>query len=145
MSVKGKKLCRNCAWKHQIPFVIGERNDFSLRRVKHTIGRPTVHEFFRCKANEPSFDGKRLDTQYCDKFLAKKQGMTLEQQLEEIDQQKILEEKSRLATEERERILKENNRLVNRFRRHWKFVVELVGVVAGIATIMGLYLLLIHW
>jgi len=67
--------------------------------------------------------------------------MTLEQQLEETRQKKLIEE--RTLFEKKKQI--EYNKLSNRLKRNWKVIVELIGVIAGIATVIEVYLLLIHW
>lgn len=126
-----KKSCRDCAYLSENPFVFGPRYDFSLMGVGKTVGKPTSVRYWNCKADGSSVDKNELDSRSCMKFMRKKEGMTLEQQIEEEKQQKVIEEKERLA--------KEQKRLSNRLRRNWK---EATKIIAGIATIITFIILI---
>lgn len=139
-----KKSCRGCAFfgEDMGLAVLGPSWDMSLRGVGKTIGEPTVISTgYSCLQSHPSFNDKNLDNNSCEKFMRKKKGMTLEQQLEEQKQEEI--KKQQLA--EQARLKKEHDRLRNRLKRNWKAIVGIIGAVASVATIIELYLLLIRW
>jgi|WetSurMetagenome_2_1015567.scaffolds.fasta_scaffold46394_2 hypothetical protein len=140
--MQNQKTCRDCAYFcEDMPLaVLGPSWDMSLRGVGRTIGNPTVISTgCSCGKSNPSFDSGNT----CEDFLQKKQGMTLGQQLEEIKQQKDIEEKNRLAKEKQDRIDKENRKLVNRIKSCWKIIVGvgvIVGIIAGIIKIIEFFI-----
>ena len=138
MSKTEDKSCNNCAYlKQNGGMILGPRRDFSLRGVGHTIGVPTVIGFgLTCKANNSSVNENEVKTKFCNQFLLKKEGMTLEQQLEEVRQQKEIEEKNRLEKEKQEEYKKFSNRL----RRNWYYVCALT--IATLSLIVAIWKLL---
>jgi len=113
-----KKSCRDCAYLSENPLILGPRYDFSLMGVGKTVGKSTSLRYWNCEADRSSVGKNELDSRSCMKFMRKKEGMTLEQQIEEEKQQKAIEEK--------ERLVKEQKRLSNRLRRNWYYVSALV-------------------
>jgi len=101
---KEKKSCRDCAYLRIYAWVMG--NTFDRSRVSH--------ESWNCGIDRSSIKKNELDSRFCEKFMRKKEGMTLEQQIEEEKQQKAIEEQKRLA--------KEQKRFSNRLRRNWYYV-----------------------
>ena len=83
-----KKSCRDCAYLHETGMVLGPKADFSLRGVGHTIGEPVAIGYSSCKQNSPVFNEKDIISNSCEKFMRKKKGMTLEQQVQEQKQHK---------------------------------------------------------
>jgi hypothetical protein len=67
--------------------------------------------------------------------------LTINQDHVAIKQKKLVDERTLLEKEKQI----EYNKLSNRLKRNWKVIVELIGVVASIATVIEVYLLLIHW
>jgi hypothetical protein len=121
MSKEEKKSCRDCAYLQSYAWGFGNRN-----------GSFTSHGFSNCRANGSSIEENELDTKSCDKFLRKKEGMTLEQQIEEQKQEET--KKQQLA--EQARLKKEHDRLRNRLRRNWYYVsaltIALIGLIIAI-------------
>ena len=90
-----------------------------------------MNEWWNCKVDGSSVDKNELDSRSCNKFMRKKEGMTLEQQIEEEKQQRIIEEQERLA--------KEQKRFSNRLRRNWYYVSALaISLIALIITVWKL-------
>jgi len=140
MSNEEKKSCRGCAFfgDDMGLAVLGPSWDRSLRGVGHTIGEPTVISTgSSCSQSNPLFNSKNLDNNSCDKFLRKKQGMTLAQQLEEQKQEET--KKQQLA--EQARLKKEHDRLPNRLRRNWYYVSALVIGIIGLVIAIWRFLL----
>jgi xanthine dehydrogenase molybdopterin-binding subunit B len=108
-----KKSCRDCAYLQYGFFGFGGR------------GRHDMNERWNCKADGSSVDKNELDSRCCNKFMRKKKGMTLEQQIEEEKQQRIIEEQERSA--------KEQKRLLNRLRRNWYYVSALAISLIALA------------
>jgi hypothetical protein len=119
-----KKSCRTCAYLSKTAFALGSRYDTSLRGVGHTIGEPTFFGLSSCKQKSPSFNEKNLDNNSCEKFLRKKAGMTLEQQIEEQKKSEELEKQARTA--------KEYSKLSNRLKRNWYYVSALIIAIIGL-------------
>src|SRR4030042_2780956 len=108
------KSCRDCAYLNESAGVFGPRFDFSMRGVGKTVGKPTAFGLLNCKIDGSSIGKNELNSRFCEKFMRKKEGMALEQQIEEEKQQKAIEEK--------ERLVKEQKRFSNRLRRNWYYV-----------------------
>src|SRR3990170_5413623 len=97
-----KKSCGLCAYLrnpvyYSIP--VGP-HDWSPSSVGNPSGERSAGIMvgdLTCRQNGSSIADSQLDIKFCDKFMRKKKGMTLEQQLEE----------------------KENNKVSNRLRRNW--------------------------
>ena len=137
---KQKKSCRGCAYFREdtVLAVLGPRWDMSLIGVGKTIGTPSVISTgSNCGKSNPSFSSQNVENNSCEEFLLKKQGMTLEQQLEEIKQQKILEEKNRLEKEKQI----EYNKLSNRLKRNWYYVSALtIGLIGLLIAVWRFFL-----
>jgi len=100
-------------------------------------GSFNLNEWWICRFNQSNLNRNEVKTKICDNFILKKRGMTLEQQLEEIKQQRILEEQQRI---EREKLV-EHNRLFNRLRRNWYYVSALaIAIISLIVAIWKLFL-----
>lgn len=135
-----KKSCRGCAFfgDDMALAVLGPRRDMSLRGVGKTIGDSTVISTgYSCLQSHPSFNDKNLDNNSCEKFLRKKAGMTLAQQLEEQKQEEA--KKQQLA--EQARLKKEHDRLRNRLRRNWYYVCALIIALIGLGITIWKFLL----
>jgi len=117
MSKEERKSCRNCAYLNVTSIILGPKRGRSLRDVGKTIGKPTILGSVSCKQNSSAFNEKEIESNSCEKFMRKKEGMTLEKQIEEQKQ---------------EQIIKEQNRLPNRLRRNWYYVSALVITLIGI-------------
>ena len=114
-----KKSCRDCAYLRYGFFVFGGG------------GRSRESESWNCRVDRSSVDKNELDSRSCNKFMRKKKGMTLEQQIEEEKQQKIIEEQERLA--------KEQKRFSNRLRRNWYYVSALaISLIILVITVWKL-------
>jgi hypothetical protein len=90
-----------------------------------------------CRQRKPSFDKKDLDNKLCEEFLRKKEGMTLEQQIGEQKQ----EQKRREDVAEQARITKEHNRLPNRLKRNWHYIIGAIGTTITVAIAIWKFLL----
>lgn len=121
-----KKSCSNCLHKENTGIAFRGRRieEYSVSNVGGE-GEPFSGGFdsYRCGLDGSSINKNELDKKSCDFFEIKKKGMTLEQQLENAKQQKILEEKNRL---EKEKLI-EYNMLSNCLKKKWKFIVEFIG------------------
>jgi hypothetical protein len=107
-----KKSCRDCAYLQYGFFGIGGK------------GRLDMHEWWNCKACGSSVDKNELDSRSCEKFIRKKENMTLEQQIEEEKQQKMI---------------REYKRFPNRLRRNWYYVSALaISLILLIITVWKL-------
>jgi len=124
MSNEEKKSCRGCAF-------FGD--DMGLA----VLGSTVISTGYSCLQSNPSFSSKNLDNNSCEKFLRKKNGMTLQQQLEEQKQEEI--KKQQLA--EQTRLKKEHDRLPNRLRRNWYYVSALVIGIIGLVIAIWRFLL----
>ena len=114
-----KKSCRDCAYLQYGYWCFGGR------------GRSDMNERWNCKVYGSSIDKTELDSRSCNKFMYKKKGMTLEQQIEEEKQRKVIEEKEVLA--------KEQKRFPNRLRRNWYYISALaIALIALIITVWKL-------
>lgn len=132
-----KKSCRDCACLSESVGVYGPMHDFSLSGIGKTIGKPTVLSYLYCRQKKLSFDEKDLDNKLCEKFLRKKEGMTLEQQIEEQKQ----EQKRREEVAEQARITKEHNRLLNRLKRNWHYIIGAIGTIITVTIAIWKFLL----
>jgi len=121
-----KKSCRECAYHQSYAWAFGNRN-----------GSFTTNGFSNCRANGLSIDENELDTKFCDKFLRKKEGITLEQQIEEQKQ----EQKQKQEAEEKERLAKEYRRLPNRLKRNWYYVCALAIALITLGITIWKFLL----
>jgi hypothetical protein len=124
---KQEKNCMNCAYLSHLNMDVGAKDGiyfsgYDGNSFRPTLGQSLKFEFYKCRATDKNFTSEEkqaLKTKLCEKYLRKKEGMTLEQQL--------------------------NNKLSKRIERNWKVIVEVVGVIAGVIAIIELFLLLIHY
>jgi hypothetical protein len=100
------KSCRDCAYRQSSysgVVTIGNRE-----KRFHTT---TQFHPYECNVNDSPIYEKDLDTKSCKKFLRKKEGMTLEQQI--------------------------NALWINRIKRNYQFIVTvIVSVIAIIVTVL---------
>ena len=110
-----KKSCRLCAFISDARGygILVRPNDFRPSSVGNS-SRERITELkfgdLTCRQTGSSIADSQLDIKFCDKFMRKKRGMTLEQQLEE----------------------KENNKVSNRLRRNWDKVIGLTVASIGV-------------
>ncbi len=92
-------------------------------------------KFWTCRYDKSSIMEHELATRYCQNFIRKKQGVSLQQQIEEQKQQTIKQQQ----LEEQRRLTIEHNRLKNRLKRNWYYLTALtVGIVTLLITIWRL-------
>lgn len=108
-----KKFCRDCAYL-QYSF-LGTNGSW--------------HEWWNCRFDRSSLKENELDTKSCENYLRKKKGMTLQQQIDEQKQ----EQKIREEVAEQSRITKEHDRLSNRLKRNWYYILSLTIGLIGLA------------
>jgi hypothetical protein len=128
MLTKENKRCRDCAFLN-----------FSASVADMNADNTVKDRWFPCSGESLNLDKlkqineKELDSKSCRKFVNRKKYYSLDSQLRKLSDVMELHEQ------------RKNNNLPNRLKRHWKFTVELIGVIGVIVAIIKLYLSLIHW